>query len=264
MQIILDGTYHAERSVVALGMFDGVHIGHRVLLERASALARRYHAPLIVCTFQQHPLQIIAPEKCPPQLTNFDERCQLMESLGVDVLCAMPFSRETMEMAPEDYVGHLVRRFRPAAVVCGYNHTFGRKGQGTPALLEVLGGALGFETSIVPNITLEGREVSSSAVRSHLQQGCVAKARQLLSRPYQLQAEVTARQGLECHLRMTEEGKQLLPDGSYRVFCSDLDHAYPALLRVKGGKDAVCILPQNAPLGKEVCVQFWVELSIDF
>ena len=100
MQIILHQSYQTDRSVVALGMFDGVHIGHRVLLERAAALAKRHHAPLVVCTFQEHPLQVIAPEKCPPQLTTFEERCQLMESLGVDVRCAMPFSKETMSMPP--------------------------------------------------------------------------------------------------------------------------------------------------------------------
>ena len=264
MQIILHQSYQTDRSVVALGMFDGVHIGHRVLLERAAALAKRHHAPLVVCTFQEHPQQVIAPEKCPPQLTTFEERCQLMESLGVDVLCAMPFSKETMSMPPEDYVGHLVRRFHPKAVVCGYNHTFGRKGEGTPALLEVLGGALGFETSVVPNITLEGSEVSSSAIRRHLQQGCIAQARKLLARPYARQAQLVSRDGMQCLLRLTDEGKQPLPQGSYRVFCSDKDSAYPAVLHVHSPSEAVCVLPESAPLGTDICLQFWVELSLAF
>jgi len=264
MQIILDHSFSAERSVVALGMFDGVHIGHRVLLERAAALAKRHDTPLVVCTFQDHPLKVIAPEKCPPQLTTFEERCQLMESLGVDVLCAMPFSKETMEMPPEDYVGHLVRRFHPKAVVCGYNHTFGCKGQGTPALLEVLGGALGFETSVVPNITLEGKEVSSSSIRRHIQRGSLAQARTLLARPYACQAQLVSREGLLCRLRLTEEGKQAVPKGSYRVFCSDLNRAYPAVLYVNSLSEAVCVLPETAPLGMDVCLQFWTELSLAF
>ena len=66
MQIVLDGKYTAERSVVALGMFDGVHIGHRVLIRRAAALAKQKGVPLVVCTFVDHPLHLIAPDKCPP------------------------------------------------------------------------------------------------------------------------------------------------------------------------------------------------------
>ena len=69
MQIVLDQKYSAKSSVLALGMFDGVHIGHRVLLERAAHLAKKHGVPLVVCTFQQHPLQVIAPEKCPPLLS---------------------------------------------------------------------------------------------------------------------------------------------------------------------------------------------------
>ena len=144
MQTVLDGRYAADRSVVALGMFDGVHIGHQVLLKKGRALADRQGVPLVACTFMDHPLQLIAPDKCPPMLTTFDERVRLMESLGVDVFYAMPFDRSVMDMPPEDYVGHLVRQFHPTDVVCGYNHTFGKKGGGTPALLAALGDALGF------------------------------------------------------------------------------------------------------------------------
>ena len=68
----------------------------------------------------------------------------------MDVLYAMPFDRSVMDMPPEEYVGHLVRQFHPTDVVCGYNHTFGKKGGGTPALLAALGGALGFVTAVVP------------------------------------------------------------------------------------------------------------------
>ena len=104
MQTVLDGRYAADRSVVALGMFDGVHIGHQVLLKKGRALADRQGVPLVTCTFMDHPLQLIAPDKCPPMLTTFDERVRLMESLGVDVLYAMPFDRSVMDMPPEDYI----------------------------------------------------------------------------------------------------------------------------------------------------------------
>lgn len=264
MQIVLDEKYCAERSVLALGMFDGVHIGHRVLLERAGNLARQRGVPLVVCTFQEHPLQVIAPEKCPPMLSSFEERNQLMEALGVDVLCAMPFTREVMDMLPEEYVGQLVRRFHPTDVVCGYNHTFGRKGQGTPALLNALGAALGFNTSIVPKITLGEQEVSSSAIRSLLLQGNVDMARRLLARPYEQSAQLIRREGSECVVQLADDGKQTLPDGRYRAFLCDLDHAYPVLVHMEKDGLASCMLPENAPLGAEICLQYWTNISIDF
>ena len=264
MQIVLDEKYCAKRSVLALGMFDGVHIGHRVLLERAAHLAKERGVPLVVCTFQQHPLQVIAPEKCPPMLSSAEERNQLMESLGVDVLCAMPFTRDVMDMLPEEYVGQLVRRFHPVAVVCGYNHTFGRKGQGTPALLNALGAALGFETSIVPKITLGEQEISSSVIRGLLANGNAELARKLLARPYELNAECVERKASDCFLTLKTEGKQTLPAGTYRAFLCDTEHAYPVLLHTMEDGTASCMLPQNAPLGKPLCVQFWNNISIQF
>ena len=244
MQIILDGKYSAERSVVALGMFDGVHIGHQVLLERGAALAKREGVPLVVCTFQDHPLRLIAPEKCPPQLTDFDERARLMEALGVDVFYAMPFSPEVMTMPPEDYVGHLVRQFHPTDVVCGYNHTFGRKGEGKPPLLQVLGGALGFSVSIVPKITLEGREISSTAIRAQLSGGNVAQARRLLGHPYEVRSQSVQREKKSCSMLLQWGDKQRLPHGEYRALVCTGERMWPVTVRLQGD-EAVCSLPSH-------------------
>ncbi len=251
MQIILDGNYTADKSVVALGMFDGVHIGHRVLLERGAALKRQHGVPLVVSTFRDHPLQIIAPEKCPPQLTTFEERAALMEELGVDVLYAMPFDTDIMSMPPEDYVGHLVRRFHPTDVVCGYNHTFGKKGEGKPALLQFLGGALGFDTSIVPKITLGGRDVSSTAIRAHLAKGDVDKARQLLSRPYSLDVAGG---------KLVLDGKQALPMGTYRALAMEANKRLPVTVRIRKDQRVACSLALSEPAR----LAFVSNLELDF
>lgn len=260
MKIVLDNSYRAERSVVALGMFDGVHIGHRVLLQRAAALARQRGVPLVVCTFLDHPLHRIAPEKCPPMLCSFEERNALMEALGVDVLCAQPFTAEMMDMLPEEYVGHLVRRFHPTDVVCGYNHTFGRKGEGTPALLSALGAALGFQTSIVPKITLDGRDVSSTVIRTLLAEGRVAEAALLLDRPYRLHAVLTERTGMACQARLTQEGKQTLPDGAYRASCLSGDRRYPVAVTLCGS-DVRFALPPHCPLSPEMELEWHAHLG---
>ncbi len=263
MQIVLDGRYKTDRSVVALGMFDGVHIGHRVLLKRGRVLADRLAVPLVACTFQEHPLRVIAPESCPPMLTTFEERARLMEALGVDVLDAMPFDRRIMDMLPEEYVGQLVRRFHPRAVVCGYNHTFGRQGQGSPALLNALGGALGFETSIVPKITLMGKEVSSTAIRAALSRGEARNAFRLLGRPYERCISVISRRGDCCEMMLMPDGKQEMPSGEYRVLYSQGEKSYPALLRVRGAGRADCALPLNVQEGEEGIVRFLINTAHD-
>ena len=264
MRIITDEKFTAERSVVALGMFDGVHIGHRVLLQRAAFLAREKGVPLIVRTFLQHPLQLIAPEKCPPMLSTFEERNALMEELGVDVLVAQPFTQETMDMLPEEYVGHLVRRFHPTDVVCGYNHTFGKKGQGTPALLDALGAALGFSVSIVPKITYEDCDVSSTAIRELLKNGDVDIAARFLQRSYMLSASLQERKNGSCLLKLADDGKQRLPEGRYRAACTDGKHRYPEVVRFSQDGSVRMRLPDSCELASDVQLHMLSNCSIDF
>ena len=263
MLTILDGKYKADRSVVALGMFDGVHIGHRVLLERGAALARQKGVPLVVCTFQEHPLSVIAPDKCPPQLTTFPERIRLMEEMGVDVFCAQPFTQDVMETPAADYVGELVRRFHPVDVVCGYNHTYGRKGEGTPALLEVLGGALSFGVSVVPKITLDGQDVSSTVIRSLLARGDAAQARAMLGRPYRLEGQIEKRKGSLCTLRLTESRKQPLHPGDYRALVCTDGKRIPALVRLTEGA-AQLRLPAPFSTQSMIGLEFLTNVALPF
>ena len=264
MRIITDENFTCDRSVVALGMFDGVHIGHRVLLERGRALARQRGVPLVVRTFLEHPLQLIAPEKCPPRLCTFDERNALMEEMGVDVLVAQPFTKATMDLLPEEYVGHLVRRFHPTDVVCGYNHTFGRKGQGTPALLEALGAALGFATSIVPKITYEEADVSSTVIRGLLANGDVDIVTRMLARPYVLEASLISREGSRCRFVLKADGKQRPALGSYRAACTDGERCYPVIVRLKAHDHVNFMLPETCRLNADIRIQLLCNCSIDF
>ena len=264
MQTILDGNYTAKRCVLVLGIFDGVHIGHRVLLRRGAALARQHRVPLVVCTFQDHPLRLIAPDKCPPQLTTLEERKQLMEALGVDVLYAQPFTREIMNTPAPEYVGELVRRFHPVHVVCGYNHTYGQKGEGTPALLEVLGGALGFGVSIVPKITLEGQDVSSTVIRQQLTRGNAAMAHAMLGRPYLLEGQAVSRKENGVYtVRLARQGKQSLPDGTYQALAGCGEKRYPVVAKLKN-QQIMLRLPVLLKCEQTVRLEFLNNLSIDF
>ncbi len=257
MQISLDGQAKTEASVLALGMFDGVHLGHQVLLRRAKALARQQRVPLVACTFTEHPMALIAPEKCPPMLTTLEERAQIMGEKGVDILCAQPFDHEMMETAPEAYIARLCQRFHPRFIVAGYNFTFGRKGEGNPALLDALGEVFGFGAQVIPQITFQGEEVSSTAIRGWLLKGQVGKARALLGRPYQRQAAVTQRVGESLSLVMPPNGKLDVPSGDYSVFLQDGQRTFPATLRVvREGRGRIS-LPQGLPLGSEVTLRFY-------
>ncbi|MEG1678099.1 MAG: hypothetical protein RR379_10540 [Clostridia bacterium] len=256
MQIILDGLVKLEHAVLALGMFDGVHIGHRVLLKKAKAIAVRRGVPLVACTFVNHPMQLIAPAKCPPMLSTFDERAELLAELGVDMLYAMPFDKRVMNELPECYVGELVRRFHPTDVVCGYNHSYGKQGKGTPALLMALGAALHFQTVIVPKITLEGAEVSSSVVRSLLACGNVARACEMLGRPYERIATAEKVQGDGCELVFAPNGKQAVAEGTYRVLGSWAGQTIPCTLRMENAQRGSC-WPVGAVLPRdEVKIQY--------
>ena len=233
MKVILNGKHSEESSVLALGMFDGVHIGHQVLLERARTLHLRYGAPVVVCTFARHPMELIAPEKAPRLLTTLEERISLISHAGANVFLAMPFDEQMRDQPPECYVGELVRRLHPKAIVCGYNHSFGAGGSGSPALLQALGAALGFEVSVVPPITLHGQEVSSTVIRQKLGEGRVAEARALLGRPYSSRVEL-AHQESGWALRLLDEEKQGLPAGRYRCVLSAGEQSFPVTVQLDG------------------------------
>lgn len=257
MQISLDGQAKTARSVLALGMFDGVHLGHQVLLQKARALSNRQHVPLVACTFTTHPMMLVAPEKCPPMLTTLEERAHMMEAQGVNILCAQPFDWETMNTMPEKYVARLCERFHPRFIVVGYNFTFGKAGEGNAALLTALGEVFGFAAQVVPQITFGGREVSSTAIRAVLQKGEVQTARELLGRPYQRQATVVGRTHERISLVMMENGKQDVPKGVYRIALEEEGRLLPATLVVRRGGEADAMLFKPIALGAEVSIRFY-------
>lgn len=233
MIIVTDQSCCTEKSVVVLGMFDGVHLGHRALLEKGRELADRKGIPLAVCTFLQHPLEVIAPDRAPKLLNTADERAALMEALGVDILVTRPFCTEVMNTLPEDYLRELEERFHPSDVICGYNHTFGKRGAGTPELLKAMGPELGYRAWIIPKITLGGDEVSSTAVRALLSVGNVSRAREMLTYPYSLPF-APSQEGLRC----ADARKQPLPAGTYRVLCGS--DGIPAALTLREDGTALC------------------------
>lgn len=167
-------------SVAALGMFDGVHVGHQSLIRRAVALAKELNASSVVCTFDRHPLSLICPERAPKPLRTLQDNLKQFERLGADYALVESFSREFSELSPENYLRALVKNLRAKALVVGENHTFGRAGRGDAALIQRMADELGYRAVVVPSVMDGERMVSSTYIRELLRDGETVHARRLL------------------------------------------------------------------------------------
>lgn len=182
---------HVRGTVVTVGTFDGVHLGHQAILRdvRRRARARNGHAVLL--TFDPHPLSVVRPDAAPPLLTLPDEKKEILAQLGLDYVAFVSFTLEFSRTSPEAFVKALVvPRFRPAEVVIGYDHGFGRGRAGDVTVLERLGELHGFEVSVVGGIEAEGATISSTRIRGAVASGDMEGAAAGLGRPYAFRGTV--------------------------------------------------------------------------
>jgi riboflavin kinase/FMN adenylyltransferase len=180
-----------DRVVLTLGNFDGLHRGHRAIVERARAAAAARNGRVVALTFHPHPLAVLAPERAAPMIQSLHDRLAGLRSLGVDVVIAQRFTRTFASLAPEQFVEQfLLRSLGLLHVVVGYNVTFGRGRAGTAETLAALGARLGFEVETVGPVTVDGVAVSSSAIRKALAAGDVERAAALLGRTHRLRGRV--------------------------------------------------------------------------
>jgi riboflavin kinase/FMN adenylyltransferase len=132
------------QSVITLGNFDGLHLGHQELIRKVIRRAKETGASSIVVTFRPHPMKILAPEKCPPLISIYEEKIKLFEKLGIDVLVKIPFTLEFAKMSPGDFVKEILCDTLGAKeIFVGFNYRFGRGREGNIATLKALGERLG-------------------------------------------------------------------------------------------------------------------------
>jgi riboflavin kinase/FMN adenylyltransferase len=177
--------------VIALGFFDGVHLGHGALLRRAGTCARTLGCKATALTFDVHPLQVLAGKQV-PLLTTTRERIRLMEELyAMDEVMVLPFDGVMAAMDWEDFVEQiLLKRYGACHVVCGYDYTFGHKGLGTADKLRQKCAAMGVGCDIIDRTELDGVTLSSTYIRSLLEAGNVTEANRFLGHPYAITGEV--------------------------------------------------------------------------
>jgi riboflavin kinase/FMN adenylyltransferase len=214
---------------LTIGNFDGVHYGHRLILRRVREVAAANGWKASVLTFHPHPTRVVAPERCPRLMTNPDERAALMGEEGIEQVLILPFTAELARLEPEEFVRQiLVDRLGARAVLVGDNFRFGRRQAGTVAVLETLGGQLGFYTQVVPAVMCRGRIVSSSAVRELVGEGRVSLAARFLRRPYWLEGEVVSGRGVGSRqtvptLNLATAAEVIPAPGVYVTRTRDLD-----------------------------------------
>jgi riboflavin kinase/FMN adenylyltransferase len=203
---------------VTIGVFDGVHRGHQQIIGRAVQRARDTDQPAVVLTFDPHPSEVVRPGSHPPVLTPLRRKAELLDQLGIDVVCVMPFSTEFSRLDPGEFV-HLVlvEHLHAAAVVVGENFRFGHKAAGDLGTLRTLGRTFGFSTEEVPLLRDDDVTLSSTYVRSSIDAGEVDQAARALGRPHRIDGIV---------VRGAGRGRQLgYPTANVR---SDRHTAVPA------------------------------------
>jgi len=178
-------------AIVALGNFDGFHLGHQAVVGRAVADAHAAGRPAIVGTFDPHPRRYFQPDSDHFRLTTLDQRERLFAAAGVDAMLVFPFDAALARLSAREFAAErLAQAFGVAGVVTGLDFTFGKARQGDVAQLAALGAELGFTAVAVPPVTLDGETVSSSRIRAHLKAGEPREAARLLTRPFAIEGVV--------------------------------------------------------------------------
>lgn len=178
-------------AIVTIGNFDGVHLGHQMLLQQVVDRAHALEVPSFAVTFDPHPEQILFPERKLPHLSTSSERCEILRECGIDDIWVCPFTTELARLEPEDFIRLVIERQPIAELWVGADFAMGRGRKGTIAVLAEIGSHLGWGLHMVPPYRLEDQAVSSTAIRTLLAAGAVRGAADLLGRNYVVPGTLT-------------------------------------------------------------------------
>lgn len=180
-----------DNTYIALGSFDGLHIGHMSLINKTIKLAEKHKTKSMIFTFKNHPLMTINPELAPKLIMDNNSKIDVLKNLGVDIINTVDFDKEFMKMSPEDFVINLVKCYRAKGIIVGFNYRFGYKNHGDVELLKNMSENYGFTLNIIEPVKFKGHIVSSSFIRSIIaDEGDIKKANKLLTRPFMMQGTV--------------------------------------------------------------------------
>ena len=206
---------------LAIGFFDGVHLGHQQIIRQTIADAHQHNAIALVLTFDRHPNSVVAPGRVPPLIYSLPQKLRAIESLGAGHLLLVGFDKKFSEQPGEDFVRGLARDLGSIQSICvGADFVFGHKRSGNVALMKKLGGEIGFSVHGLAAVSLDGRVVSSTRIRETIRAGKLDAASQMLGRPYSIAGRVIEGDKLGRHLgfptaNLDVTGLVLAPNGVY-------------------------------------------------
>jgi riboflavin kinase/FMN adenylyltransferase len=224
--------------LLTIGVFDGVHLGHRHLIARLTGLARRQGLMSGVITFSLHPREVLAPRTRLPFLTDIERRIELLKSEGVEAVIPLSFTPELARLTPKEFLGLLKKHLRMKGLVIGPDFALGKNREGDTNVLRQLGEEMDFSLTVVPPLTIDGEVASSTAIRQALAEGDMKRAQKLMGRPFRLHGEVVAGYGRGVKLgfptaNVDTDREQALPaDGVYTSRAYIDDRAYQAMTNI--------------------------------
>lgn len=178
--------------VLTIGNFDGVHLGHRRILEAVVSRSRQIERPSVAITFEPHPLAVLRPDRAPHPIQTLRQKEEAIEAIGIETLLVIPFTRDFSLTEPEDFVrGFLAERLQASELYIGQHFAFGRGKRGDLALMRRLGPECGFIATGVDEVVVNGDPVSSTRIREAIGRGEVAPASVMLGREYELDGIVS-------------------------------------------------------------------------
>jgi riboflavin kinase/FMN adenylyltransferase len=182
-------------TLLTVGVFDGVHLGHQRLIAELVKQAAKKHMLAGVVTFRQHPEDVLSPGKTLPFLTDIKTRTKLLQDEGVDFIIPMSFTKRTAELGARQFIALLQKHLKMRGFVVGPDFALGRQREGNTDALRQLGQAMGFSLTIVPPLEINGEIVSSTGIRKAIAEGDMKKVRQLTGRNFRLDGRVVAGTG---------------------------------------------------------------------
>lgn len=212
-----------RRVCLAIGFFDGVHLGHQQVIRQAIIDAHQHDAISLVVTFDRHPRTVVAPERVPPMIYSLEQRLRAIEELQVDAVLAIPFTREFSHQSGEAFVQALHKDVgRIHTVSVGANFHFGFERSGDTALLKRLGEQSQFKVHSIAAISLNNHPISSTRIREAIALGRLEEASQMMGRPYSIASTVIKGAGIGRKLgfptaNLDIKGRALPPQGVYAV-----------------------------------------------
>ena len=211
---------------LAIGFFDGVHLGHQQIIRQTIADARQHDALAVAVTFDRHPSAIVAPDRVPPLIYSLPLKLRVIESLGADVLLLIHFDRAFSEQSGEQFIRGLARELPLASLCVGAAFTFGHKRAGNVALLKTLGAELNFSVHGLAAVSLDGKTVSSTLIRETIRAGDLDATGQMLGRAWSLAAKVVRGDRLGHQLgfptaNVDATGLVLPPNGVYAALARE-------------------------------------------